>query len=96
MFKPTSEVHAHNVRGSSNNVYMLRLRTGAAERAFSYQYLIAQVTDYQGEQINVISRGGRAGGMRGAAAAPVVMFFGQNAYDSGKRTWRKLKIIPIS
>ena len=29
--------------------------------------------------------------VRGAAAPPVVKFFGQNCYDSGKSTWRKLK-----
>ena len=37
MFKPTSRVHSHNVRGSSNNVFVPRPYTEAAKRAFSYR-----------------------------------------------------------
>ena len=37
MFKPTSRIHSHNVRGSSNNVFVPRPRTRAAKRAFSYR-----------------------------------------------------------
>ena len=39
MFNPTSRVHSHNVRGSSNNVFVPRPRTEAAKRAFSYRGL---------------------------------------------------------
>ena len=37
MFKPNSRVHSHNVRSSSNNVFVPRPRTEAAKRAFSYR-----------------------------------------------------------
>ena len=37
MFKPTSVVHSYNVRGASNNVFVPRFRTEAANRAFSYR-----------------------------------------------------------
>ena len=37
MFKRTSEIHSHNVRGSTNNIYMPRPRAEAAKRAFSYR-----------------------------------------------------------
>ena len=37
MFKLTSRVHLHNVRGSSNNVFVPRPRAEAAKRAFSYR-----------------------------------------------------------
>ena len=37
MLKSTSRVHLHNVRGSSNNVFVPRPRTEAAKRAFSYR-----------------------------------------------------------
>ena len=37
MFKLTSRVHSHNVRGSSNNVFVPKPRTEAARRAFSYR-----------------------------------------------------------
>ena len=36
MFKPTSEMHLHNVPGSSNNISIQRPHTAAAKRAFSY------------------------------------------------------------
>ena len=37
MFKPTSEIHLHDVRGSSHNIYISWPRTEAAKRAFSYR-----------------------------------------------------------
>ena len=37
MFKPTSGVHSYNVRGASNNIFVPRPRTEAANRAFSYR-----------------------------------------------------------
>ena len=36
MFKPTSGVHSYNVRGASN-IFVLRPRTEAVKRAFSYR-----------------------------------------------------------
>ena len=37
MFTPTSRIHSHNVRGSSNSLFVHRPRTEAAKRAFSYR-----------------------------------------------------------
>ena len=37
MFKPTSGVHSYNVRGASNNIFVPRLCSEAAKRAFSYR-----------------------------------------------------------
>jgi len=37
MFDSTASVHSHNLRGSSNNIFILRPRTEAGKPAFSYR-----------------------------------------------------------
>ena len=37
MLNPTSRVHSHNVRGSSNNIFVPRPRIQSAKGAFSYR-----------------------------------------------------------
>ena len=37
MFDSTASVHSHNLRGSSNNIFIPRPRTEAGKRAFSYR-----------------------------------------------------------
>ena len=36
MFDSTASVYSHNLRGSSNNIFLPRPRTEAGKRAFSY------------------------------------------------------------
>ena len=37
MFQSASRVHSHNVRGSSNDVFVPRPRTETAKKAFGYK-----------------------------------------------------------
>ena len=37
MFDSTASVHSHNLRRSSNNIFIPRPRTEAGKRAFSYR-----------------------------------------------------------
>ena len=37
LFEPISQVHAYNLRGSSNNIFIRRLETDAARKSFSYR-----------------------------------------------------------
>ena len=37
LFKPISQVHTYNLRGSSNNTFIRRSETDAARKSFSYR-----------------------------------------------------------